>query len=157
LSRRWQVAADFVAWAVIQGGLGWLVNTVPEPCFAVDGWLWRERHFEDGGRLYLRLGIRRWKGLLPDGASLVPRAARLRRLESSDPAYLCRFVAATRRAELNHLLVMACTPVFGLWNPPWAMPLLAGYALAANAPCVVTQRYNRIRLRRVVARQSGLS
>ncbi|MGH9075766.1 MAG: hypothetical protein ACRDZQ_16860 [Acidimicrobiales bacterium] len=149
--RLWAVAADFVAWGVIQGGLGYLVHRLPRRCFASEAWLWRERAFEGAGRLYVRgLRIRRWKHLLPDAGTAFAGGFPRRRLGARDRGYLAEFLAETRRAELNHWMALLATPAFAAWNPPAAMPLLALYGLGSNLPCIAAQRYNRIRLARVL-------
>lgn len=95
--------------------------------------------------LYRRvLHIRRWKHLLPDGAPWVGGAFPKQRLASKHPAYLLRFALESRRGELAHWTMLACTPVFYLWNPVWAAILMTFYGLAANLPCILVQRYNRI-------------
>ncbi|MGH9070330.1 MAG: hypothetical protein ACRDX8_03960 [Acidimicrobiales bacterium] len=152
-ARPWVVVADFVAWGAIQVGLGYLTHRLPERYFAGDAWLWRERGFEDGGRLYVRwLAIRRWKHLLPDAGTVFAGGFARRRLKSRDAGYLTRFAAETRRAELNHWLAFACVPFFALWNPPVAMGPILAYGIVANLPCVLAQRYNRIRLVRALGR-----
>ncbi|MCF7734052.1 MAG: hypothetical protein K9N23_20380 [Akkermansiaceae bacterium] len=40
----------------------------------------------------------------------------------------------------------------GFWNSWWADAVMAAYAIAANLPCILAQRYNRLRLRRLLAR-----
>jgi glycosyl-4,4'-diaponeurosporenoate acyltransferase len=145
-----RLGVDVLAWGVLQGSLGYLVHRLPVEVVMADNWLWRERPIEAGGRLYAqRLGIKRWKHLLPDAGGVFPGGFARRHLARRDRAYLEQFVAETRRAELNHWLAIAATPAFTLWNPPVAMPFMLLYALAANLPCIAAQRYNRIRLIRV--------
>ncbi len=147
------IASDFVAWAALHALTGYVAHRVPLERYERDGWLFRERVVERGGRLYAdELQIRRWKHLLPDAGGWFAGGFPKAQLAASDPAYLERFVAETRRAELGHWLAMLSTPVFALWNPWWVLPIQAGYALATNGPCIVAQRYNRIRLRRVLDR-----
>jgi glycosyl-4,4'-diaponeurosporenoate acyltransferase len=43
-----------------------------------------------------------------------------------------------------------CFPVFFTWNPPWACWVMVGYAIFANAPCIIAQRYNRLILTKLV-------
>ncbi|MGH9080172.1 MAG: hypothetical protein ACRDYE_08895, partial [Acidimicrobiales bacterium] len=126
-----------------------------EGAFEVDRWLWRQRRLERGGRLYARLGVRRWKGRLPEAGGWFAGGFTKAQLASRDPAYLARFVRETRRAELGHWLAMAAAPGLLPWNPPAARVALVAYALASNLPCVATQRYNRARLRRVLAGGGG--
>ncbi|MGH9065466.1 MAG: hypothetical protein ACRD0L_16135 [Acidimicrobiales bacterium] len=145
------VAIDFVAWGAVQAGAGYLTHRLPDRLFAADRWLWRERRLEDGGRLYVRrLGIRRWKHWLPDAGAVFAGGMAKRHLGERSPAHLARFALETRRTELNHWMALALAPAFALWNPPPAMPVIVFYALASNLPCIAAQRYNRIRLVRVL-------
>ncbi|HET6952094.1 MAG TPA: hypothetical protein VFI47_17060 [Acidimicrobiales bacterium] len=64
------------------------------------------------------------------------------------------FAAETRRAELVHWAIPLVVPVFALWNPPWLAGVMAAYALVANLPCLIVQRYNRGRLERILARRA---
>ncbi len=87
--------------------------------------------------------IRRWKKKLPDGGAWFRGGFHKKKLTSRDPRYLEEFIRETCKGELTHLAVLACTPVFFLWNPPWASAILVVYMLIANVPCILTQRYNR--------------
>jgi len=62
----------------------------------------------------------------------------------------------TRRAELTHWLLMVPAPFFFLWNPAWAGWVMIVYALLANCPFIMIQRYNRPRLERVLRKKSAL-
>jgi glycosyl-4,4'-diaponeurosporenoate acyltransferase len=132
---------------IIQLGLAWAFTLMPARWFdaplqpATGNRRWYEH----------RLGIRRWKDRLPDGAKWLGGFAK-GSLGRSDPAHLQAFIRETRRGECCHWLVLACTPVFFLWNPWWADAIMIAYALAANAPCILVQRYNRIRLSRACRR-----
>ena len=50
--------------------------------------------------------------------------------------------------------MLACLPLFFLWNPPWACAVMAFYAIAANMPCIAVQRYNRLVLARFRTRSN---
>jgi glycosyl-4,4'-diaponeurosporenoate acyltransferase len=45
---------------------------------------------------------------------------------------------------------MLMTPAFVVWNPWWVEIAMVVYALAANLPCLLVQRYNRARLARLL-------
>jgi glycosyl-4,4'-diaponeurosporenoate acyltransferase len=153
LTGSWLIALNFCAWFLIQVGAGYVASRLPARAFATDGILYRERGWEAGGRLYKRvLRVERWKRFLPDGARAFRSGFAKGHLRGTSPDYLALFVAETRRAELVHWLAMGALPVFALWSD-WQPFLLMGlYALAANVPCLLTQRYNRFRLQRVLAR-----
>ena len=54
------------------------------------------------------------------------------------------------RGEAVHWIVLSSSVFFFLWNPWWAGLIMVAYALAANGPCIVAQRYNRIRLMKIL-------
>lgn len=146
------VALNVAVWGGWSAIAGWLAHRRPVTAFERDSWLYRQRAFERGGVLYERLGIRRWKDHLPEAGALFTGGFSKRSLRSRDPAVVARFVAETRRAEWAHWLIMSAAPVFLLWNWPWVEAVIVLYALTANLPCLLVQRYNRIRLQALLTR-----
>jgi glycosyl-4,4'-diaponeurosporenoate acyltransferase len=145
-------AANLLGWPVIHLATACWMLRQPVAQYGRDGWLTRERPWEQGGKFYRTVfAIHRWKRLLPDGARWLGGMAK-KRLDNRSRAYLEAFVAETRRAESAHWRMLLCTPVFFLWNPPWACAVMAGYGLAANLPCILAQRANRLQLSRVLGR-----
>ncbi|MFZ4765394.1 MAG: hypothetical protein ACOYMN_10610 [Roseimicrobium sp.] len=111
---------------------------------------WSPRFYE---RLVL---IRKWKHLLPDGALWVGGSFSMRRLSSQRRVHLEAYVCETRRSEICHWAAVACAPLFLPLNPWWGDVITLAYALAANAPCILVQRYNRGRFLRVLANRAGV-
>ena len=141
--------ANLLGWPCIHLGIGFVALRLPPHLFVQDDWVTTPRRWERGGLFYRdRLGIRKWKALLPDGAPWLGGFAK-KRLQAHDPAHLAHFILETRRAEWAHWCMFACLPLFFLWNPPWACMVMTAYALGANLPCIVAQRYNRMALGRV--------
>ena len=66
--------------------------------------------------------------------------------------FLEQFLRETWRGELTHWLALLALPLFAIWNPGWAFGINVAYALAANLPCILVQRYNRGRFLRVLER-----
>lgn len=148
-------AANLLGWPAIHLSLSSLFVHLPARWFGKDNRLTAPRPWERGGGFYRdRFAVRRWKAMLPDGAPWLGGFAK-KALRSRDPGYLNRFLLETRRAEMAHWCMLGCLPVFFLWNPPWACCVMALYALAANLPCIVTQRYNRLVLARLTQAMSG--
>lgn len=142
-------AANIAGWPVIQLAIAAMVMRIPQELFAHDGPLYRQRKWEQAGRFYTKwLRVRRWKSMLPDGAPWMGGFTK-KRLVSTNDGYLRKFIVETRRAEFAHWWIMACCPVFFLWNPLWACCVMVGYAIASNLPCIVAQRYNRLALTRI--------
>lgn len=149
------VAVNVAVWLTWSVAAGYLGHRLP------DRWLRRDRGPlrlsppERSGALFRRIGVRRWKDLLPEAGAFFAGGVSKRRLPGHDTDGLERFAMETRRAEITHLLVIAVLPAFALWNPWTGMLVNLCYALVANVPCIIVQRYNRMRLERVRLRRSG--
>lgn len=146
----WIVALNCAGWPAIQMGLAWFFTRMPEEWFhppgelACEDWLYR-RVFR----------VRHWKDRLPDAAGWFTGGFAKRSLANAEARYLQRFIRETWRGELCHWCAFAFAPVFFLWNPWWADLVIIVYATAANLPCILTQRHNRLRMRRLLARMAG--
>lgn len=146
------IITNVLGWLVLQSGLAWAATGMPITCFNPAGVLFRSRSFERGGRFYERFFfIKQWKHRLPEGARYLRRGFRKKKLTSRNPQYLQQFCSETCRGEAAHWAQLACAPLFFIWNPPWAGWVMVVYALLANMPCIMAQRYNRIRLLRIQA------
>ena len=147
------ILIDAAAWLVIQVGAGYAVHRLPDRWLDRDHWLFRARRWEAGGAFYVRrLGIRRWKRLLPEAGAVFRGGVDKRRLGPATTENLVRYRRETRRAELGHWLAMAPAPLFVLWNPPWLFAAMVAYAVGINGPCIAAERYNRLRVERVLLR-----
>ncbi len=149
----WTVVLDCVVWAVGGTAIGYLTHRAGPDRFARDGPVTRLRPFEQDGRWYEQhLRIKVWKRRLPEAGALFADGFSKRNLRDASAGQLERFVVETRRAEVTHWWVAALGPLFVLWNP-WGLALvMVVYAVVANGPCLVVQRYNRARLQRVIHR-----
>jgi glycosyl-4,4'-diaponeurosporenoate acyltransferase len=148
LSIGWIIFLNVAGWLMIQLGAAWIFTRLPASCFhppAVATW-------EQRGRFYERVfGIKLWKDKLPDAARWFAGGFAKGSLADAEPAYVQRFISETWRGESCHWCAMACAPVFFLWNPWWGNLVIVAYALAANIPCILVQRYNRARLSHLLA------
>ncbi len=148
LNSPWIVTLNVASCAIIQVGLAWAFVKMPTSWFkAAD----RPRH-GPSARFYEQVfGIKRWKDLLPDGARWFSGGFAKATLRRRDAGYLERFRVETHRGESCHWTALALTPVFLIWNPLWAVAILAGWMLIGNIPCILVQRYNRGRLSALLA------
>ncbi|MBN1308891.1 MAG: hypothetical protein JXA18_13290 [Chitinispirillaceae bacterium] len=122
--------------------------------FHENQWLYRIRSWEKDGALYRRLfNVTQWKGLLPDGAAWFRGGFAKKKMDATDQEYLDLFVKETCRGEFTHWIVIAVSPLFFLWNGRLAGGIMITYALAANLPCIIVQRYNRPQLLRILAKK----
>jgi len=140
----------WLLWSVLVGYLG---HRLPLAALDYDTLLTRPRPWGEPLGFYgKRLGIRRWKALLPDAGSLFPGGLRKGELIGRDRSRLERLVAETRRAEWVHLGIWPFWLATALWLPPWAVAANLLFATAFNLPCLWLQRYNRLRLLALLAR-----
>jgi glycosyl-4,4'-diaponeurosporenoate acyltransferase len=151
------VVVDIVAWAAFHAATGYAVHRAPLRWFEHDTWLTRPRPWEREGRAYEHLGIRRWKDRLPEAGGLFAGGTSKRHVPAPTDAGLARLATETRRAEWGHWSAAACGPLFVLWNPPWIAAVMVLYAVAVNAPFIAIQRYNRLRVGRVLDRRTRRS
>ena len=153
LPRLITVGVDIAAWLAIHIGVSYLATRTPLSSFNPDSWFFRRRRWERNGRLYSRFFVvKRWKKRLPDGAAAFKEGFEKRHLRDTSEEYFADFIRETCRAELTHWMVLLFGPVFLIWNIWWVGVIMVAYASAVNLPCIITQRYNRIRLRRMVGR-----
>lgn len=141
------------AWTAIQLGLALIFLRQPIAHFNPEHSLARERAWERGGKTYERwLGIKRWKDHLPDAAGWWGGGFRKAHLQANSRDYFDRFRRETWRGEVVHWLALLAVPLFAIWNPWWGVLVNAAAAIGLNIPCLLALRYNRIRLRRLLAR-----
>jgi glycosyl-4,4'-diaponeurosporenoate acyltransferase len=149
---------DAGVWAVWSTACGYTAHRIPERYVGRDNAVTRLRGFERDGRFYERtLRIKRWKDRLPEAGALFRGGVSKRHVGGHDRGHLERFAAATRRAELAHYPILAFGPVFFAFNPWWLALVMVGYAVVANVPCILVQRYNRARIVRAISRRTGSS
>ena len=144
----WTVALCFSGWLFFQIAAALVCLKLPNEMLSPNRFLFRERGWERGGRIYKRLfRVDRWKHLLPDGAAVTKYGYRKKRLTDFSRENLDRFLLESCRAELTHLLAILPFWLFGLIGPPRIIWYMLLYALMVNLPCMIVQRYNRPRIR----------
>jgi glycosyl-4,4'-diaponeurosporenoate acyltransferase len=123
--------------------------------FSPQSWLYRQRNWERDGKTYKSaLRIKKWKRLVPDGIGVFKGGLEKQHLENADAAYLERCILETCRAEFTHWVIFLFAFIFFLWNDWWIGLIMVAYGLATNMPCIIAQRYNRMRLQRLYERHN---
>jgi len=145
------IGIDIAAWFVIHMGVSYIMTCQPLASFNVNSWLYRKRNWEGNGKFYEKFfRLKSWKGRLPDGAAIFKHGFEKKRLKETSNDYLDSFLRDTCRAELTHWIIFLFGPLFLIWNLLWVGIVMILYATVVNMPCIITQRYNRIRLQRIV-------
>ena len=148
------IALCAAIWIGFHLGAGYVAHRLPLAWLAALPVVGASYGWEREGRLYERLGIRLWKDWLPEAGAFFSGGFSKRRLDSREPDYLERFALETCRAEASHWLTGALALTFLLWTPWPVAALMVVYGAVVNGPFILVQRYNRARLRRVIARSA---
>lgn len=149
------ILLDIAAWFVIHMAVVLVSVRLPIRWFTPEALPCRPRDWEKTDALYRDFfRIRRWKDRLPDGAEFFgEHGFPKKRLRETNSAHLHAFACETCRAEMTHWVIILAAPLFFLWNRLWVGWFMIFYALAENIPFILVQRYNRIRLMRVLRRR----
>ena len=123
----WRCALYLAALGVAAHPLG---QALPRKWFCAEKAPWRSAPWEKGGRIYLKLGIRKWKDHLPDMSRLMPDMVR-------------------KDLGSDWALTLLSAGIFFLWRSGWAVLLWLVYNVLGNVSFIVIQRYNRPRLQKL--------
>jgi glycosyl-4,4'-diaponeurosporenoate acyltransferase len=153
----WTIIINIILWFLIHMSFAYFITIIPSSYINIKSWIYKNRNWEHNGRIYEDIfKIKSWKGLLPDGSALFKKGFRKKSMVSKDMEYFNRFVLETCRAEFVHWLVIIFSPFFFIWNPLWAGIFMIFYAIFANLPCIIAQRFNRIRFQRILDNRSRI-
>jgi glycosyl-4,4'-diaponeurosporenoate acyltransferase len=146
------VIVDIIAWIVLHLSIGYLCSKIPAAWFNPGSWLYQTFKWEKDGRIYQRFfNVRSWKSHIPSGGSLYPNTFLIQNIQSLDLTYLRRWLVESCRAEFCHWVMMLPGFLFFLWNSielGWAM---VAYAILNNLVPIISQRFNRPRIRKMIA------
>ncbi len=154
LSKGWELFLCFAIWIAISLSATYICLYLPEIIFNPRAFFFRPHPFEKEGQIYETLfKVKRWKHHLPDGGALWKKKGyKKRELENISEENLVRFLRESCRAELTHWLIILPFWVFGLFLPATFLWYMLLFALLANFPCIIAQRYNRPRLLKLLER-----
>lgn len=132
--------------ALIGAASHFIGEALPRAWFDPDSRLFRCRSWEDRGRVYHKLKIRRWKDKLPDASKHCKKMLPKRLGDHPNTEHLDRMIRETCVAEFIHtLLILLSIGVVKIWEGRrgWICWLLC---ILGNLPFILIQRYNRPRL-----------
>lgn len=103
-------------------------------------------NYEERGTIYQKLfKVKLWKDKVPEGSQFFTNTYNKRELKDNSPETIDAFLVEVNRAEITHWGILFTLPIVLLLNPRWTYKVHTIYALAANLPFIVIQRYNRPR------------
>lgn len=148
-----------VIYLATTGVIGFLAGRVfPKKWLRPERGLFRSFPFEKNGKIYEKLGIRRWQNRVPDMSRILPFMMPAKKLDRDFGPRLPDMICETCIAELVHLvLCLSGLYCLKLWPGVGGVTITAVYILFLNLPFILIQRYNRPRLIHLQRRQSDHS
>ena len=112
--------------------------------------------WEKQGKLYTRIGVDRWKTLVPDMSRILPDMVKKQVTPTAvTAAQAAVLVQETCVAECVHCwLVVLSVGMLFLWKSVWSWALWLVYNLLGNVSFILIQRYNRPRLLRLAEKEN---
>lgn len=146
----WKCVSYLVTTAVL-GFVGG--RLLPPKWLNPNGWLFRTRAFEEGGRIYEKLGIRKWQKKVPDMSRIFPKWMPAKNLSGNYKERLPVMIRETCTAEVVHLAVgLTGLRCFWLWPGVGGLVIVLIHGVLLNLPFILIQRYNRPRLMKLLQR-----
>jgi glycosyl-4,4'-diaponeurosporenoate acyltransferase len=153
----WTILLCFIVWPVLQYAAAFFCLNIPDRIFGTNSFFFRSHSFEQDGRIYDKIfRVSSWKQLLPEG-SIASKQRRFKKkhLKNFSEENLNKFLLESARAELTHWLAILPFWLFGFFVPAKVIWYMLIYALLVNLPCIITQRYNRPRVQRLLNRMAA--
>lgn len=147
------IIINIVVWGLLHFLISYLCFIIPLHIFLKDLSIFKISRFEKKSQIWQRIFlVKRWKDHILDGSMIVNKSFDKRVLKGKNINVIMHFSAETKRAELTHWLLIPPAFLFFLWNPVWAGWVNVLYAVFANVPFIIVQRYNRGRIERMISR-----
>lgn len=122
-------------------------QALPRARFSAESFPYRTADWENGGRVYEKLGIKHWKDALPDMSRIMPDMVKKKMTGQNREQGMDVLIAETCVAECVHYwLIVLSLGIFLFWRGVWAFVFWLVYNILGNVPFILIQRYNRPRL-----------
>jgi len=124
---------------------------LPKNWFLPEMFPYRSYRFEQDGRIYDKLNIRKWQNKVPDMSKILPKLIPGKNFTGDYKSRLPRMLQETCVAELIHSLnCFAGFYCLKLYPGVGGLIILILYVILFNLPFIIIQRYNRPRLLRIL-------
>lgn len=118
---------------------------IPKSWIHADDFPFKTCGFEKNGRLYDKLGVRKWQSKVLDMSKLFPKFIPKKKLDGDVKSAMPLMIKETCIAELVHwLLILPGFYCLNLWEGTGGIVIVILYELG-NIPYIIIQRYNRPR------------
>ena len=112
--------------------------------------IFRCHKWEQGGKIYEKLSIRKWHKRLPDMSRILPFMMPQKNLSGDYAKRLPEMISETCVAEIVHIAIsLMGLYCLHLWPGAGSVVIVLLHSLLLNLPFIIIQRYNRPRLIRL--------
>jgi len=134
--------------------ISFLVGRIlPKSWFQENVFLYRAFPFENEGRIYEKLHIRKWQNKLLDMSRIFPMLMPAKKMNAENRSDIFIMIRETRIAEFTHMILgISGFLCLFLWRGAGGMIVSLLYCIG-NIPFIMIQRYNRPRLEKVQRKQ----
>jgi glycosyl-4,4'-diaponeurosporenoate acyltransferase len=141
---------NLLVFILISIALTFICEKIPDRICDYKKWMFRERSWEKGGRVYERLfRVKLWKSKVPDISDFMKWRFSKKHLAKLNDKYLYTFLVESCRSEFTHWMIIFSTTLFGFWTDIPTVTITFLVACFLNLPYIIIQRYNRPRLRKL--------
>lgn len=147
-----------VVYIAVLGVLAHIVGQLlPRRWFDPDRFPYRCAAWEQGGRIWRRLKVHRWKDRVPDMSRIMGDMVKKKLPAGGTVQGAEVLIRETCVAECIHFWLAVCSlGIFLFWRGVWAALFWLVYNLLGNLPFQIIQRYNRPRLQRLAEKRRRL-
>lgn len=147
LSHLKRFAVNLGIFAFISVIITFLSVLLPKYYYNYKMWLYRERKWEHGGKLYeSKFKVKKWKVCLPELADFIKFIFPKKFIKEFSTDYMSKYLMESCRAELTHWCIIFSTVVFLIFENTETFIYMFFIAFIANIPFIIIQRYNRPRI-----------
>lgn len=147
---------NLLVFIFISLAMTFICEKIPSKVYYYKKWMFRERKWEKGGRIYEKLfKVKKWKAKLPDISDFMKWRFNKKHLGEVDNNYLSTFLTESCKAEFTHWLIILSTLLFNIWSDFESFLIIFIIAFVLNMPYIIIQRYNRPRLVKLFKRTSA--
>lgn len=126
---------------------------LPRSLYDPDKFPYRAFRWENGGHIYEKLGVHKWKDHMPDMSRIIPGMVKKKAALALTPESMLILIKETCGAEIIHwLLIIFISPLVGQAFEGWMRAFVGGAYALGNLLFVIIQRYNRPRLMEIYKR-----
>jgi len=126
---------------------------IPKNWFRPDLFPYRSYKFEQDGRIYDKLKVRKWQNKIPDMSKILPKVMPPKNLSGNFRERMPRMLQETCVAEMIHsVLCVTGLRCLKLYPGIGGVIIVILYIVVFNLPFIIIQRYNRPRLIKLTQR-----